>query len=112
MDRSLVVVQSKGQGMRYRLLDTIRQYAHKSWSKPVKRRLRAGSTCLIFWTLRLIPEGQLRGPDQVKWQELVKTELDNLRAALRWALRNLTTGRTAHRVSPILVLEGAVGMAV
>ena len=86
VDRSLVVVQRKGQVTRYRLLDTIRQYAHEMLVEAGEEEAASRRHLAYFLDLAVQAERQLRGPEQVKWQELVKTELDNLRAALRWAL--------------------------
>jgi predicted ATPase len=87
VDRSLVVVQGKGQGMRYRLLDTIRQYAHEKLVEAGEEEAACDRHLAYFLNLAVQAEGQLRGPEQKVWHLTVKMELENLRAALVWALK-------------------------
>lgn len=87
MDRSLVVGHAKGRGMRYRLLDTIRQYAHEKLVEAGEEQAACRRHLAFFLDLAIRAEGQLRGPEQVQWHEKVKAELENIRAALAWALR-------------------------
>ena len=87
VDRSLVVGQVKGRSMRYRLLDTIRQYAHEKLAEAGEEQAACRRHLAYFLDLAVRAEAQLRGPDQVQWHELVKAELDNFRAALTWALK-------------------------
>jgi non-specific serine/threonine protein kinase len=92
VDKSLVVVDGAHRETRYRLLETVRQYALE--------RLQAGAPesgageeervrrrHLEFY-LRLVEEAEpyLAGPDQLAWLERLDLELGNLRAALDGAL--------------------------
>ena len=87
VDRSLVVGQIKGRSMRYRLLDTIRQYAHEKLAEGGEEQAACRRHLAYFLDLAVRAEARLRGPHQVEWHELVKAELDNFRAALTWALK-------------------------
>jgi non-specific serine/threonine protein kinase len=89
VDKSLVVVErGPGQVARYRLLETIRHYAHE-------RLHEAGETGVVLarhrdWYMSLAErsEPELKGPRQGEWLERLGREHDNLRAALAWSLEN------------------------
>ncbi|HLE26902.1 MAG TPA: tetratricopeptide repeat protein [Anaerolineales bacterium] len=96
VNKSLVVADGEqGAETRYRLLETIRQYARE-------KLLEAGSAVAeqahhqhLEYFLRLgeQAEPELRGPDQAAWLDRLEAELDNLRAALEWSLEtNVATG--------------------
>jgi predicted ATPase/DNA-binding winged helix-turn-helix (wHTH) protein len=92
VDKSLVVTESEGE--RYRLLDTIREYAHE-------RLQAAGEEAAVReqhfrWCLRLAERAEpalLGGPRQKPALDRLAAEHDNLRAALTWA--NETPDRSA-----------------
>jgi predicted ATPase/DNA-binding CsgD family transcriptional regulator len=87
VDKSLVVVVEQDGDARYRLLETIRQYAWEKLERSGEeteevRRRHAG------FVLALAEEAgpELKGPRQGEWLERLETEHDNLRAAMRWML--------------------------
>ena len=87
VDRSLVVVDHGADEARYRLLETIRQYAEErrrespaSEQAEVEARHRRHHRDLLQRA-----EDAAEGRDQASWQHRVDLELDNLRAALRSA---------------------------
>jgi predicted ATPase/class 3 adenylate cyclase len=84
VDRSLVVVEHEAE-TRYRMLETIRQYASDrlvaSGESPALRARHLAR----FRRLALDAAPALVGPDVVVWVERLDAELDNLRAALDWA---------------------------
>jgi predicted ATPase/DNA-binding SARP family transcriptional activator/DNA-binding CsgD family transcriptional regulator len=87
VDKSLMVAGASGDGgVRYRLLEPVRQYARErleesSEAEAVRRR---HAEC----HLRLAEEAEpkLRGAEYGVWLERLEREHDNLRAALGWAL--------------------------
>jgi non-specific serine/threonine protein kinase len=102
VNKSLVQVDAGGEGeARYRLLETVRQYA---WARLVEggedeaTRARHCGWCLA---LGEAAEPGLRGPDQARWLDRLEQEHENLRAALRWA------GERAD-VETVLRLGGAI----
>lgn len=102
-DKSLVVVeQAEEAEARYRLLDTVRQYAlDKLAAGGAMDRLReAHRNWFLAFAERA--ELELRG-DQAPWVERLGLELDNLRAALDWC-------RSTGESEPGLRLAGAMGM--
>jgi predicted ATPase/class 3 adenylate cyclase len=92
-DKSLVMVvrtensaPGASSGVRYRLLETIRQYAHeKSTEFPFIQEVRDRHLAYYLDQARLA-EPHLRTRDQSTWLNLLDTELDNLRLALDWSL--------------------------
>ncbi len=84
VDRSLVVVAHDGE-TRYRMLETIRQYANERL--VASGEAAALRTRHLRWYAGLIHESAagLGGPDVLAWLERLETELDNIRAALDWA---------------------------
>jgi predicted ATPase/DNA-binding CsgD family transcriptional regulator len=83
VDKSLVDVERRQVGtLRYRLLETIRQYSQEHLE-------RAGETGPFYlrqaqWCLKLVAgaEEGLRGAEQAAWFEQLEREHDNLRAGL------------------------------
>jgi len=87
VSKSLVVADRLDDGaMRYRLLETIREYARdrlvESGRESEVRDRHAG----YFAELCAAAEPKLRGPDQLYWINRLDLENDNLRAALAWAV--------------------------
>jgi predicted ATPase/class 3 adenylate cyclase len=85
VDKSLVVAEQHDGGTRYRLLETIRQYA-------LERLEQAGSTDTVRrrhaeWCAAFIEEASLgvRSRDELHWLARLRRELDNLRAGITWA---------------------------
>jgi non-specific serine/threonine protein kinase len=85
-DKSLVVLDSDGVGGRYRLLETVRDYAGQ-------RLVEAGEDEALRarhrdWCLALVDaarEHMFGGPQQGNWLARFDREHDNLRAALEWS---------------------------
>ncbi|WP_406183519.1 AfsR/SARP family transcriptional regulator [Streptomyces sp. NBC_01006] len=83
VDKSLVVAAPAPDGMRYRLLETIREYAaERAAAHPADRRAAAHRHAAHFLALAEEAEPLLRGAAQLPWIRRIETELDNLRAAL------------------------------
>jgi predicted ATPase/DNA-binding CsgD family transcriptional regulator len=84
VDKSLVVVWEGGDGTRYRLLESVRQYGRERLdeSEDEVERRHAG----FFVGLAEEAEAQLSGSDQARWLTRLQTEHGNLRKALSWLL--------------------------
>jgi predicted ATPase/class 3 adenylate cyclase len=85
VDKSLVVAEPEDGGTRYRLLETIRQYA-------LERLDDAGATDVVRrrhaeWCADFVERAStgVRGHDEVQWLGRLRRELDNLRAGVTWA---------------------------
>ena len=85
-DKSLVLVEGAADQGRYRLLQTVRQYASGKLEAgeipPLRDRHRD-------WALQLAEtaEPQIQGPEQVQWLEALDHAHDDLRGALQWSLQ-------------------------
>jgi predicted ATPase/DNA-binding CsgD family transcriptional regulator len=105
VDRSLVVADTGQSGRapgervaaspppaaRYRLLETLRQYAWERLLEETDRHpdeVAAAQRRHATFFLRLAEEAEhhLRGHDQRAWLERLEVEHDNLRSALAWSL--------------------------
>jgi predicted ATPase/class 3 adenylate cyclase/Tfp pilus assembly protein PilF len=102
VDKSLVVYEEREGNARYRLLETVRQYA-------AERLQLAGETAQLKarhrdYCLALAEEAapQLSGPDQQLWLQRLEMEHDNLRAALAWCIEEETGAEAGLRLSGLL----------
>ena len=84
--KSLVVAEDKDGRMRYRLLETIREYAleHLAEAGLAERVRRRHAE--FFAGLAEQADPQLRGPQQLSWLDRLDAEQDNIRVALNTAL--------------------------
>jgi predicted ATPase/DNA-binding SARP family transcriptional activator/DNA-binding CsgD family transcriptional regulator len=86
VDRSFVVVEAEDGQARYRLLETVRQYASEhleASGEGPQTRHKHGEYLL---TLTEASQKESTGPVRAVSLKRVERELDNLRAALRWSL--------------------------
>ncbi len=86
VDRSLVDTEATPSGVRYRLLESIRQYG---------RERLAGSGDADTWRARhrdffaefaVQAQRGLWGPEHGRWLAIVGTDLENIRGAIAWSL--------------------------
>jgi predicted ATPase/class 3 adenylate cyclase len=88
VDKSLVNVDETSDGVRYRLLETTRQYARDmsmqfDEMQPLRERHLS-----YYSNFAATAEVELRGRGQVLWMSRLEMEHDNLRAALEWSLQS------------------------
>jgi predicted ATPase/class 3 adenylate cyclase/Tfp pilus assembly protein PilF len=91
-DKSLVVAETGGLETRYRLLETVRQYARdrlveSGGGRPVRDRHRD-----YFLALALATQAELVGAEQAAWLRRLEEEHENLRTSLDWSLAADGTG--------------------
>jgi predicted ATPase/class 3 adenylate cyclase len=85
VDKSLVVTETKGANTRYRLLETVGQYAEERLQASGEELALRNRHLDCFLALAEEAEAQLTGPDQVRWYARLETEHDNLRTALQFS---------------------------
>lgn len=73
---------------RYRLLETVRQYAWERLVESKEEEWVRGRHRVFFLSLAESAEPQLTGPEQALWLKQLAAEHDNLSAALEWCLQN------------------------
>ena len=96
IDKSLVVVEDDGDsGRRYRLLETVRQYARDRLAERGDTTSQRNRHFQFFQRLALQAEPELRGPNQVAWVKRLGADHDNLRAAMEWSLATVKDTRTS-----------------
>ena len=87
VDKSLVVAEATGiGGVRYRMLEPIRQYAREKLEEGGEGAEVRSRHARYFLELAEEAEPRLRGPEDVEWLERLEADHDNLRVALSWAL--------------------------
>jgi predicted ATPase/DNA-binding SARP family transcriptional activator/DNA-binding CsgD family transcriptional regulator len=86
VEKSLVVAEATGGGgVRYRMLEPIRQYAQEKREERGEADEVRRQHASFFLALAEDAEPKLQGPEDVEWLERLETEHDNMRAALSWA---------------------------
>ena len=87
VNKSLVVVDAdNGSETRYRMLETIRQYAREKLAATEDGLRLRNSHLDYFLVLSERAEPELIGPQVAVWLRQLDADLDNLRAALEWSL--------------------------
>ena len=85
VDRSLVIVD-RGPTTRYRMLETIRQYAREKLIEAREVASVADRHFATFAALAAAAERELRGPAMVEWLDRLDADGENLGAAMEWGL--------------------------
>jgi non-specific serine/threonine protein kinase len=112
VDKSLVSAEEHDGAVRYRLLETVRQYAAEQLSDASEGA--AAHERHAAWYLQLAEEAwqYCRGSEQGAWLQRLSIEDGNLRAALGWCLADedrTTLGlRLAGRLSWFWEMRGAL----
>jgi predicted ATPase/Tfp pilus assembly protein PilF len=86
INKSLVVAQKEYGKTRYRMLETIRQYANEKLVELGEDDTLRNGHLEYFLNLAETAEPNLRTFDMVMWLDQLETELDNIRVALEYAL--------------------------
>jgi predicted ATPase/DNA-binding SARP family transcriptional activator len=85
IDKSLLVAEQRPEGMRYRLLETMRAYAREQLLQSGEADAVGARHAAHFLRLAEQAEVQLVGDDQIAWLDRLAAEHANLRAAVDWA---------------------------
>jgi predicted ATPase/DNA-binding XRE family transcriptional regulator len=87
VEHSLVTVRQGLDGQaRYGMLEPVRQYAQELLEEREEAREARRRHAGYYLSLAERAGPGLKGPDQVPWLRRLETELDNLRAAIRWSI--------------------------
>lgn len=86
VDKSLIQAEDTQDGARYRMLETLRQYARQrlAESEEVEAMRRRHAEHIRALVDEALPN--LRGIDEAYWFRRLDAELDNIRQAMSWAL--------------------------
>src|SRR6202008_3495896 len=83
--KSMVVAVATGEATRYRLLETLRQYALERLEAAAEGDLVRARHAAYYADVVGIAGRGMRGADEPGWVHRIEAELDNLRAAVQWA---------------------------
>jgi predicted ATPase/class 3 adenylate cyclase len=111
VDKSLISAEDTDGATRFRLLETIRQYAQERLEETGEAeafRLRHAEHYGAFAASAGIG---LRGSDEAAWTGRVEVELDHLRAALAWAVAGGKYELALRIVAPLVLPGTSVGYA-
>jgi predicted ATPase len=86
VNKSLVSVEEWQAETRYRMLETMRQYAEEKLIEVSESELLRDRHLKYYLDLAESAAPHLIRPEQVEWLDHLKVDHDNLRAALEWSL--------------------------
>jgi non-specific serine/threonine protein kinase len=85
LDKSLVEMVESGGNARYRLLETVREYAAERLDTASETAPRSREHARFFAALAREAEPHLRTPHRPAWLARLLPEMENLRQALEWS---------------------------
>jgi tetratricopeptide (TPR) repeat protein len=114
----LVTEDGPGGTVRYAMLETLRQYARERLDETgdADRWRRRHAEHYATWADAA--EAGAAGPDAVRWVQVVRAEIDNVRAAVGWALdtddlaRQELGARIVARLAVLANFEPEIGIGV
>jgi predicted ATPase/DNA-binding SARP family transcriptional activator len=95
---SLVRSEYSDAQVRFRMLETLREYAQEQSSQEDRIAL-ARTHAAAFASLASQAEGQMNSPEQACWLSRLEVEHENLRVALSWLARGRCQGGSAQDTS-------------
>ena len=102
VQKSLVAHDATQAASRYRMLETLRDYASDKLAERDPQGTAAASHCQHYFALAKDAARGMQGAEQGRWVQRLEDELDNLRAATACAL--------AGGVDPLIAVKLAVAM--
>ena len=102
VEKSLVRVEEGDDGARYRLLETIRDYAREKLVLRDEQIATGAAHCDYFFVMAKAANRGSQGAEQADWAKRLEAELDNTRAAISTALAGV--------VDPIISVKLAVAL--
>jgi len=104
VDKSLVMLEEHEDTGRYRMLETIRDYAREKLEQSGESDATASRHCAHFFVKAKEANRGMMGSEQAEWIQRIETDLDNVRSAMALAL--------AGRVDPFIAVKLAVALQV
>jgi predicted ATPase/class 3 adenylate cyclase len=87
VEKSLVMLDESRETPRYRMLETIRDYAAEKLQQAGGGAALSTRHCEHFFALAKKARDGIKGPEQAQWVAAVETDLGNVRAAAACALQ-------------------------
>ena len=88
VNESLVIAEGQDATARYRMLETLRQFALEQLELIRGERTTARPDRAWYLELAEHADVALSGPSQADWLHVLERESDNIRAALAWCLES------------------------
>jgi len=110
VDKSLVVAENAGNATRYRLLETVRQYALEKLGESGEADAVRSRHCDYYTSMAALLDAPAR-TDYGQRLEQAEVEMDNLRSALGWNLETSDTERAlslASSLQPLWLARGRI----
>ena len=102
VEKSLVMAEEQEQGTRYRMLETIREYAREKLDASGSAAHTAQRHCDHCFVLAKHVRDGMRGADQAMWTARLEADLDNIRAATALSLAGGVDTLIALKISVAL----------
>jgi len=102
VEKSLINMEEGDEGAKYRVLETIRDYAREKLVLRQEQTAIGAAHCTYFFTFAKASNHGLQGPDQAEWTRRVENNLDDLRAAISLSL--------ARGVDPVISVKLEVAL--
>lgn len=102
VDKSLVVLDEHADGTRYRMLETIRDYAREKLEARGELPETAARHCDRFLAIAKAANREIQGERQGEWTRRIERDLDNFRTAIALAIDG--------KVDPILAVKFEVAL--
>jgi hypothetical protein len=109
VDKSLVDADPSGPSSRFRLLEMIRDYMWDRLGESEETEEVSLRHAEFFIAFAAAAGNGLCGPDELSWTERLEQELDNMRAAVSWAI---DAGRADVALEIIASLSTAYGTRI
>ena len=107
VDKSLVFSEEARGEIRYRRLETIRQYSREKFFETDEVEVIRDHHLAFYVQFAEEAERQMRGPARRLWAKHLATEQDNLRASMEWGLARNPEG--ALRIAASLTIFWTAG---
>jgi predicted ATPase len=86
INKSMVIAEENGSEVRYRILETMRQYANEKLVEAGKSEIFRDKHLEYFLHLAETASPYLIRVEQLEWQSRIEDDYENLRTALTWAI--------------------------
>ena len=86
VDKSLVLPEEGGEGTRYRMLETIRDYARLKLIESGDMDGASSRHCNYYFAMAKDGRNGMQGPEQAKWVARLEADHDNMRAAIAYSM--------------------------
>jgi predicted ATPase len=88
VNKSMVIVENFNSRIRYRRLETIRQFAREKLGETAEAEWLQDRHLIYFLKKAEEAEPKLSGAQQLTWMDYLDLELENIRLALAWSISN------------------------